>query len=233
MEITILHGQNHKGSTYNITAMLKERLAGGNTIVHEYFMPKDGPAFCAGCFKCILKGEEYCPQADKVQGILASILHSEIIIVDSPTYCFEMTGQLKTLFDHFAYLWLSHRPKKEMFSKIGIVISTAAGAGAKRVAKSMAKQLFYWGVPVVHSVHLSVNAASWDSIPRKIKHKIVQKVELLSKKVKNQAGNVKCGIKTKIVFNIMRKMQKSNNWSLIDKNYWSENGWLEKSKPWK
>ena len=33
--------------------------------------------------------------------------------LDKLTYCFEMTGQLKTLFDHLGYLWLSHRPRDE------------------------------------------------------------------------------------------------------------------------
>lgn len=80
-----------------------------------------------------------------------------------------MTGQLKTLFDHFAYLWMPHRPRKEMFSKIGIVISTAAGAGANRVTKSMAKQLFWWGVPKIYRIHFNVNAACWEDISEKIK----------------------------------------------------------------
>lgn len=80
MEITIIHGQAHKGSTYHIATMVKERLADNDTVVHEYFMPKDAPAFCVGCYQCIKKGEEYCPQADKVQEILASMLSSEIIV---------------------------------------------------------------------------------------------------------------------------------------------------------
>jgi len=30
----------------------------------------------------------------------------------------------------------------------------------------------------------------------------------------------------------MRSMQKSNNWNEVDKNYWKENGWLDKKRPW-
>ena len=33
-----------------------------------------------------------------------------------------------------------------MFSKKAIVISTAAGSGAKKAAKSVANALFYWGI---------------------------------------------------------------------------------------
>jgi multimeric flavodoxin WrbA len=268
MEITILHGQAHKGSTYHITDMIKEKLVdvdsvcdivdhgsfnvssnrnddvdsknnnnanrnSRNTIVHEYFMPKDTPNFCVGCFQCIQKGEEYCPHNEKVQEIAASMLRSEIIIIDSPTYCYEMTGQLKTLFDHFGYMWMSHRPQKEMFSKIGIVISTAAGAGARRVTKSMAKQLFWWGVPKIYHMNFKVNASCWEEVPEKIKQKIAHITETTSHKVKSQIDNAKPSIKTKFIFSMMRKMQDSNNWNKIDMDYWQKNNWLKKTRPWR
>ena len=67
MEMTIIHGQGHHGSTYYITSMIKERLAGSDVQVHEYYMPQDAPAFCAGCFQCIQKGEKYCPQAESAE----------------------------------------------------------------------------------------------------------------------------------------------------------------------
>lgn len=233
MEITIIHGQGHKGSTYHITAMINEKLIDNDSTVHEYYMPKDTPPFCVGCFRCIKEGEENCPHFEKVQKILTSMLSSDIIIIDSPTYCYEMTGQLKTMFDHFAYIWMSHRPRKEMFSKIGIVVSTAAGAGAKRVAKSMANQLLWWGVPKVYRMPFNVKASCWEDVPKKSKKKIMQKTEATSRKVKNQIGKVKPNIKTIILFNLMRKMQESNKWNIIDGNYWQKNNWLEKTRPWK
>jgi multimeric flavodoxin WrbA len=231
MEITIIHGQGHKGSTYHITAMVRERLADSDTEVHEYYMPKDTPAFCVGCYQCLQKGEEYCPQADKVQKIVESMLRSEIIVIDSPTYCLEMTGQLKTLFDHLGYMWLSHRPRKEMFSKIGIAISTTAGAGANGVTKSIARQMFWWGVPKIYQLHFKVNAACWEDVSEDIKKKIEQKTEQLSHNVKNKIGRLKPNIKTKFLFNIMRRMQQSNTWNMTDRDYWQKNNWLEKTRP--
>ena len=163
-----------------------------------------------------------------MQKILASMLRSEIIIIDSPNYCFEMTGQLKTLFDHFAYIWMSHRPRKEMFSKIGIVISTAAGAGANRVTKSIAKQLFWWGVPKIHQMHFNVNAACWEDVSEKNMQKITQKIELTSRKVKSQVGKAKPNIKTKFMFNIMQKMHDSNSGNKTDRDYWQKITGLKK-----
>ena len=196
-------------------------------------MPKDTPGFCAGCYQCMQKGEEHCHEAVKVQKIVGSMLSSEIIIIDSPTYCLEMTGQLKTLFDHLGYIWLSHRPRKEMFKKTGIALSTDAGAGANRVTKSIAKQMTWWGIPKIYRMHFNVRAAGWEDVSEKIKKRIIRKIEKLSRSVKNKIGKTGPGIKTKLLFGVMRKMQQSNTWNMADRDYWQKNNWLEASRPWK
>lgn len=234
MDITVIHGQSHKGSTYHISEMIKQNLSEGNTVVvHEYFMPNDAPGFCIGCFNCIEKGENYCPHADKVQEIVKSMCLSQIIIIDSPTYCFEMTGQLKMLFDHLGYMWLSHRPRKEMFNKVGIVISTAAGAGSRSVTKSIARQLFWWGVPKIYRMNFNINASCWKDVSKKTMQKIIQRTADVSQKVKGKIVNVTPNLKTVFMFNMMRKMQRTNNWNMTDKEYWIENNWLDDERPWR
>lgn len=235
MEITIIHGQAHKGSTYHVTERLREKLSDRDTVVHEYFMLKesDTPSFCTGCFRCILEGEHFCPQAAKVKRIEESMLSSDIIIIDSPTYCFEMTGQLKTLFDHFGYLWMSHRPRKEMFSKIGIVVSTAAGAGTGRVTQSIAKQLSWWGIPKVYRMKVNVSATSWDEVSPKIMQQIEERTSAIEEKAKRQTGKKAINLKNMFIFTMIRKMQKGNTWNMVDKDHWKNNLWLENARPWR
>lgn len=233
MEITIIHGQEHKGSTYHISKLIVERIATEDAIIHEFFMPLDTPPYCIGCYKCIYEGEQYCPHENKVQPIVKAIEKSQLIIVDSPTYGFQMTGQLKTLFDHLVYMWLSHRPNNAMFSKVGIVISTAAGAGAKQVAKSISQQLFWFGTTKIYRITQNVNASCWKEVSDKIKKKIEGSVDRIITKIKHKLKNPTSNIRTKVIFEVMRKMQKSNDWNMTDKKYWERNGWLEKSRPWK
>ena len=94
---------------------------------------------------------------------------SDVLIFDSPKYCYEMSGQLKTLFDHYGYIWMSHRPRKEMFTKIGVGISTVAGGGAKKVTKSITKQLMWWGIGKMYQLLFNVNASSWKDVKEKKK----------------------------------------------------------------
>lgn len=232
MKITIIHGQSHKGSSYHITEQIIDKISDDNIEICEYFMPNDAPKFCIGCYKCFFEGEDKCPQAEKVQKIVKSMEMSDVIIVDSPAYCFDMTGQLKTLFDHLAYMWLPHRPRKSMFDKIGIVVSTAAGGGAASTTKMISKQFFYFGIPRIYRYSKCVNAPNWESVPEKIKNEISHDTTRIALKVKSKIGKVKPGLKLKFMFMVMRMMQKSNTWNMNDKSYWENNGWLDKKRPW-
>lgn len=231
-KITVIHGQLHKGSTYNITKQIIDEIPSRDKEVNEYFMPRDTPNYCIGCYKCFNESESSCPEAEKVERIVKSMEKAHIIIINSPTYCYGMTGQLKTLLDHFGYMWLSHRPKEAMFKKLGIVVSTASGAGANKVVKSLSNQLFWLGVPKVIHYSKNVNASNWDEVPKKIKKSIEKDISKLSKKLEAKVARSSPGLKLKFTFHIMRIMQKLNNWNMVDKNYWQKNGWLDKKRPW-
>jgi multimeric flavodoxin WrbA len=232
MKIVVLHGQMHKGSTYNITKLFLEKLSDKGTEIKEFFLPKDGPGFCVGCFNCFMKGEEHCPHSDIVQTVAKHIEEADLIILESPCYAMGMSGQLKTFLDHMSYRWMSHRPHHKMFHKVGLVISTAAGAGTKKVTKSLQNDLFYWGVPKTYSYGKNVGASSWEEVNKKKKSQIEKEVVKIASKISKQVGIVKPGIKTKVMFKIMKMSQKSNTWNAIDKEYWVKNGWLSETKPW-
>lgn len=230
--ITVVHGQSHKGSTYNITEQIIHKISEVDTELYEYFMPRDGPDYCIGCYNCFDKGENFCPDSEVVQGIVKSMELSDIIIINSPTYCYGMTGQLKTFLDHLGYMWLSHRPNGKMFNKVGIVISTASGAGAKKVTKALEQQMFWLGISNVFKYSKNVNASSWETVPEEIKVSIEKDINKLTVKVKSKIGSTRVNLKLRFMFMIMRMMQKTNNWNMTDRNHWKEKGWLGKERPW-
>ena len=231
----MIHGQSHKGSTYHIARQVKEALINSDekSDVKEFFLPTDGPGFCCGCFKCVVEGSQKCPDADKVQPIISAMLDSDIIVTDSPTYVLEMSGQLKAFFEHMGYMWMSHRPEEAMFSKKVIAISTAAGTGHENVVKTINKQFFYLGAAKCYSLAFAVGSMTWNDVKDEKKNKIAKEVSKLSAKIIKTKDKNKVSIKTKFMFWIMRLMQKMNNWTPIDKEYWQEKGWLKRKRPWK
>ncbi len=231
-KITVIHGQSHKGSTYNITKEIVSKISKVDTQVYEYFMPNDGPDYCIGCYKCFDESENNCPHGERVQAIVNSMEISDIIVFNSPTYCYGMTGQLKTFLDHLGYMWLPHRPNETMFKKIGIVVSTASGAGAKKVTKALEQQMFWLGISKVFKYSKNVNSSSWEAVPDKVKESIEDDINRLAVKIQCKTRNIKVNFKLRFMFMVMRMMQKTNDWNMTDKNYWKENGWLERKRPW-
>ncbi len=225
MNVTIIHGQKHKGNTYKLTEILRNKICTENDTVEEFFV--NGIDQCIGCANCIMKGEQYCPHYNQVDPIIKSMDRSNLIIITSPNYCMGMTGQLKTFFDHLAYRWMSHRPNGEMHKKVGIAISTAAGIGANKVTKMIRQQLFWLYTGEVFRKSFIVKAYKWEDIKPKRITKLEKDLDRLALKIIKKVDNTSPSIKTRVVFKIMSKMQERESWNDLEKRHWMENGWIK------
>ena len=230
MKITVLHGQNHKGSTYNITQLFLNKINDTNTEINEFYFVRNDD--CIGCFNCFTKGEEHCPHYAKVHPIIETIEEADLVIIESPCYCMGMSGQLKSFLDHMGYRWMPHRPHEKMFKKVGLTISTSAGAGAKKVTKDIAQHMFYFGISSIYKYGVNVGASSWEGVSEKKRVVIEKKIEKMAAKIQKKIKKVEPSLKTKIMFYIMRMNQKNNTWNETDKKYWEKHGWLKKQRPW-
>lgn len=227
-KIVIIHGQNHKGSTYHIAHKLADKIGGETT---EFFLPRDFGEFCVGCTTCFIKTETKCPHYEKLAPLTRAIDEADVIILASPVYVYHVTGAMKAFLDHYGYRWMVHSPEESMFKKQGVCITTAAGAGLKSTMKDMSDSLFFWGVPKIYKFGMAVAATDWDSVNDKKKSAIEKTTTSIAAKINNKNGKVKPGIKTKFMFSMMRLMMK-NGWNERDINYWKAKGWLDKNRPW-
>lgn len=230
MNITIINGQNHKGTTYHIGKMLADKLGGKVT---EFFLPKDFNSFCIGCNNCFMKSEKMCPHHKSLEPVTKAIDDADVIILTSPVYVYHTTGAMKALLDHYGYRWMVHRPNGKMFTKQAVCISTAAGAGMKSTNKDMADSLFFWGVAKIYKLGYAVRAISYNEVNEKILAKIDKDTSALANKIKSNCGKVKPNIKTKCFFEIMSIMNKGKGMNESDNEYWKANGWTENIRPWK
>jgi len=229
MKIVLIHGQNHKGSTWNVSKLLVNNISQDKT-VQEFFLPKDLNHFCLGCYSCI-EDTTKCPYWGEKQKIDDAMRDADLLVLTTPNYCMMPSAPMKSLLDLFFTNWLSHKPKEEMFLKQAIVLSTTAGAGAGKAAKLVANNLIHWGIPSVKSYGLAVNAMNWNMVPDKKKKKLEKDMRKMGLSVKDK---VHVGLKTKFLFWFYGGMQ-SANWgaSKTEKEYWESKGWLSGVKPWK
>ncbi len=231
MKIVMINGQNHKGSTYNIGRLLAKKIGSDKEIV-EFFLPKDLNHFCLGCYTCI-EDDTKCPFYEEKNRIMKEVEEADILIFTTPTYCMRASAPMKSFIDLTFNYWMSHRPRKCMFNKKAVVISTAAGSGAKKAVKDVSNALFYWGIPCIIEYGICIQAMNWDGVSEKKKQKIEKDTIRIAQRLSGK-NHVKAGIKTKAMFSLMRMMQKAGlGAGEADKSYWEKSGWLGKERPWR
>ena len=229
MKTVIIHGQSHQGSTYHIAHGLAEKLGGEIT---EFFLPRDFGEFCLGCNTCFNDSEKKCPQYAILAPLTAAMDAADVIILASPVYVFHATGAMKAFLDHYGYRWMVHSPEGAMFSKQGVCICTAAGAGMRSTLKDMKDSLFYWGVARIFKYGVGVAAVNWDGVSEKKKNAIDKATTRIAEKIACRSGKDTPGLKTRAVFFVMHLLQRKGI-NPRDAEYWQEKGWTDRKRPWK
>ncbi|MHB1314130.1 MAG: flavodoxin family protein [Christensenellales bacterium] len=235
MKITVINGNTRHGSTWHCMDTLRQALMQYDDVeTKEFFLPRDMPHFCMGCFSCFYNGEQTCPHASAVQPIVQAMVDADLILLTSPVYSMDIAGQLKAFLDHLSYMWMSHRPNPHMFNKVGVTIVTTAGAGLGHTTKTMRNSLKFWGAKRIFSYKKPVSAMKWSDVSEKKQKLIKMEMDSLAKKISKAVQHVKKlrnPLFRSFFFKIMTGMMKKNTWNPRDRKHWEENGWLTGSKP--
>lgn len=185
-----------------------------------------------GCYSCI-KDESKCPFFEEKSRITKAMEEADCLIFTTPTYCMRASAQMKSFLDLTFTYWMIHKPRASMFRKRAVIVSTAAGAGAKSAVKDIAVSLEYCGVPFIKKYGIGVQAMGWEGVSDKKRAKIEKDAGKIAAKL-SDTRKPHVGIKTKAIFLAMRMMQKGNMGAGEEEHrYWQEKGWLDKARPWK
>lgn len=231
MNVTVVYGTERKGCTYNIAQEVIKQIEDAN--VTEIFLPRDLPEFCISCLRCFSEEKGTCTHSNYTNPIRQKLLSTDLIILTSPVYSYHLTGQMKVFLDHFANMWIVHRPEKNMFHKQGLVIATGSGPVYNHSLKEMKDSLDFWGVAKTYKMGFAVYETRWKCVSVKIKNKITKKAKKVAKKTQKNNGKVKPCFRVRKWFFVSRMMQKYIGSNPPDVEYWREQGWLGRERPWR
>ena len=167
-----------------------------------------------------------------------AMLEADLLVFTSPVYVYHATGALKNMLDHFGYRWMPHRPAKEMFGKRAVIITQCLGGGDSSTAKDIKDSLNWWGVSNVTTLKFKLmSEIRWDRIPEKKRAAITSKLEGAAHRLAavDYSKRAHTSIVEKAKFYMVRMLQTGlgkENPEYRDFNYWKDNGWLGKERPW-
>ena len=237
MKITVINGTEKRGVTYRLKELFLHNFK--DSEITEFYLPKDCPSFCVGCTSCFLKGENSCKDFNYINAIEKSLIEADLIVMTSPAYVMHTTGAMKVLLDHLGYRWMPHRPAPEMFGKRAVIITQCIGAGAKSAAKDIKHSLSWWGISKIGVFKGTLmNDIIWDKLSEKKRKQLTKNINKIARQFAkiNYAKSAHTKLITKIKFKFCRFIQKQvrkNGVVGLDNDYWHNNGWLDKSRPWK
>ena len=106
---------------------------------------------CKGCMQCFMDGS--CPIKDDMNKIKKELLAADLIILASPVYMHNVTGDMKNFIDRLAY-W-SHLLR--LVGKYGIIISVSSTNGNFFVNQYLNTVSDYWGIDIIGNIEYREN----------------------------------------------------------------------------
>lgn len=125
--VCIIGSPWEQGSTACLVDSLIRGLRENGTQVKRYCLGKCDIRYCLGCKKCYESG--ICVQNDDVTGIVEDIFDADLVVIASPSYWGDITGQLKVFFDrNTPYGDTNPNRITPVKQRRGIAISVRAGS---------------------------------------------------------------------------------------------------------
>ena len=201
-----------------LDAALEELEQRGFETESIYLMGKN-IKYCIGCGTCLAKGT--CLQKDDMEEIKRKIEESDAVILASPVYYLNVTGQMKTFIDRM--LAYGHRPT--LGGKYGGSIAVYAGVGRPEdVAGYLNRVLKAWGVvPVGYAIGFGV-------MPGDVSEESIEKARELGRKI---AEAFEKGYRAEVTEEdvvlqrqLLTLIKNYGNLMKADYEYWKEKGML-------
>lgn len=181
MKIIIINGSHRKnGATASILyEMVQKMKTYPNVEIQSYNVADLNLKYCVGCCKCYKNGK--CIFNDDIEKLSEDIETADGIIIGSPTYAGNVSGQMKVIIDrgHFVIEQL-------LFGKYAISVSTYENYGGKDTAEILNRLLYYSGAAISNSLVIKTPFSSNPLSSQKTYNTVNKAADKFYKDIHNQ-----------------------------------------------
>ena len=154
MKVTCILGSPHSnGNTATILSEIERPFKERGYEVVRYCLGSSNINYCQGCKSCYENGQ--CVQNDDVEVIVKSMFESELVIVASPSYWGDVTGQMKVFIDRctpYCNVRYTERVSGPMIK--GVAVAVRAGRNKdenENLIKTIEHFLGHLDIPLISS----------------------------------------------------------------------------------
>lgn len=123
--ICIIGSPKSNGSTACIMDTIIEGMRESNIDIKRYVLGDMNINYCKGCMQCY--NTKKCVQNDDMNIIIEDLIGADLVLIASPSYWGDVTGQLKVFFDRSTPLSDTNGETLVPKGKIGVSIAVRTG----------------------------------------------------------------------------------------------------------
>ncbi|MHC1723559.1 MAG: flavodoxin family protein [Aminipila sp.] len=233
MKVVVVLGSPRKKDSYQICKEIEAELKKNSLDIEFEYLHLNAMNImdCKGCSFCFQKSEALCPcKEDDILLIKEKLKNSDGIVIASPVYAYQVTGQMKRFIDRMSYLF--HR--QELCGKPAIIVVTTDGGGSKQVYKYLRMTLSGWAMDVVGNIQIispmffknrqPKSAFGYDEYTYQQGQK---KIKTLSQELYKKMIQKNKKVPTFYDIYMFNCLRSKTYTSYADRTYWKEKGWLD------
>ena len=149
--VCILGSPKPKGNTATILDEIERPLIEQGFEVIRHCLGERNIGFCTGCVSCFESGQ--CAQNDDVRMIVSDLMGSSLVIVASPSYWGDVTGQMKVFIDRCTpYCNARHTERISASTIKGVAVAVRAGRNKEEnenLVKTIEHFLGHLNIPLI------------------------------------------------------------------------------------
>ena len=220
MNVTIIYGTTKKANTYNCVQLLLNNLRLTTTInVTEFFLPKNLSFPCGDFHSYRISTENKLLHLNYTDYITDSLDKSDLIILACPVFTCDISTNMRLLLNDLYYKSIENNKISFMDNKIGLVMSTATGAGLFNTIKTMKRNLNFWGINNIFKFSKIFYEMNWEYVSLKTKLQVNKKISKLSNKILHlyvNSHSIKAPISYEIASSKIEPIFKNNHYNIIN-----------------
>ncbi|MDR3595434.1 MAG: NAD(P)H-dependent oxidoreductase [Clostridium sp.] len=186
MNVTIIYGSMNKANAYyNCIQLLLDNLKSNiNLNITEVFSSNNvSYSYNRRCSSINTRISNNLYDESNIKFIAKSLYKADLIIIACTTFTCDLSSEMKNLLDNLSCYYMKNKEHNLGNNKIGLIISTASGAGLFHVNRIIKKNLNFWGIHNIFHFSQNIYEGDWEYINLRTKRQIAQKILNLSYKI--------------------------------------------------
>lgn len=224
MKVLVVMGSPRKGVTFKVLKKFEDSLSSMAQVEFNYiFLKEMDMKPCSGCFRCLERGEEYCPHREDDRDKIVNAMHeADGVIFATPNYSLQVTALMKNFLDRLCYVF--HRPR--FFHKAFIPIVTQGVYGGEDIMKYLETVGDFWGFIITRGVCLTTPHGVWLPEEEQKIDKLIKEGAIRFYRTLTGEKSPSPSLKKLMIFRFMQGYKPYGPVD-CDYRYFEERGWLK------